>query len=396
MSAISVIPGVYYVGAIHRSRRIFDALIPTPEGTSYNSYLVVGKDKTVLIDTVEPEFEEILFRNIKSAGIEKIDFVISNHAEQDHSGTIPEVLKRFPEAKLVTNQKCKDLLISLMPEVCEDRVQVVKDLDVLNLGGRTLRFHITPWIHWPETMMTFLVEDSVLFPCDLFGTHLAPTDIMDDSGSQNIEQMKRYYAQIMMPYRSQSAKHYQLAKSLNPRMICPSHGPIHTRPEQTFALYEDWTSDNVKNEVLLPYVSTHGATARMAQYLIERLCAKKIAVKAYDLAVADLGMIAADMLDAATIAIGTGCVLVGPHPLAGYAAMLTNALRPKAKFATVFGSFGWGAKQKVPEVILSLLPNLKLEVLPPVMCKGAALSGTLQELDSLADIIANKHKSLGI
>ncbi|MBO7107698.1 MAG: MBL fold metallo-hydrolase, partial [Verrucomicrobia bacterium] len=201
MANQKIASGIYYVGVSHYDRRLFDALIATPEGTTYNSYIIQGQKATALIDTVEPEFKDLLLRNIKSAGIEKIDYIISNHAEQDHSGSIPDLLAFYPEAKLVTNEKCRDLLLALMPDIPADRVITIKDHETLDLGGRTLEFILAPWIHWPETMMTFLQEDSILFPCDLFGSHLAVSNISMDDERVFYEPMKRYYAQIMMPYR---------------------------------------------------------------------------------------------------------------------------------------------------------------------------------------------------
>ena len=387
--------GIYYVGVSHYDRRLFDALISTPEGTTYNSYIVQGQKATALIDTVEPEFKDLLLRNIKSAGIEKIDYIISNHAEQDHSGSIPDLLAFYPEAKLVTNEKCRELLLALMPDIPTDRVITIKDHETLDLGGRTLEFILAPWIHWPETMMTFLREDAILFPCDLFGSHLAVSNICMDDERVFYEPMKRYYAQIMMPYRGQAAKRVETVKSLAPKIICPSHGPIFKDTSIPLRLYENWVSDSLRNEVLIPWVSTHGATARMVEHLTSALIERGIDVHPYDLTAADLGRIAGHLVDAATIAIGTGCVLTAAHPVAAYAALVANTLRAKAKFATVFGSFGWNGN-KVPDQIAGLLGNLKVEILPPVMAKGAPTAENFAALDKMADDILARHQSLGL
>ncbi len=166
MAAREIVPGVFAVGAIDWDRRLFDELIPLPDGTTYNSYLVRGSEKTVLIDTVDPTKTSELITNLESLGVNKIDYLVASHAEQDHSGSIPAVLERFAGVKVVTNQKCRDLLIALL-HVPEERFIVIDDGDTLDLGGKTLEFIIAPWVHWPETMLTYLAEDRVLFPCDL-------------------------------------------------------------------------------------------------------------------------------------------------------------------------------------------------------------------------------------
>ncbi|MDI9402005.1 MAG: FprA family A-type flavoprotein [Limisphaerales bacterium] len=387
--------GIHYIGVSHYDRRFFDALVPTPEGTTYNAYLVEGKERNALIDTVEPEFKELFLRNLKATGVERIDYVVSNHAEQDHSGCIPDILALYPECKLVTNEKCSGMLRDLMPEIPVDRIVVIKDRETLDLGGRTLEFILAPWVHWPETMFTLLQEDQILFTCDFFGSHLATSNLFLDDQRLFFEPMKRYYAQIMMPYRGQALKRLETVKTLDLKMICPSHGPAFKDPALPLSLYSEWTSDTPKNAVLIPWISTHGATARMVDHLTNALVLKGITVYPHNLLVADSGRIAGNLVDVATIAVGTSCLLSAAHPLAAYAALLTNALKPKAKFATVFGSYGWSGV-KVPEQILGLLGGLKLEVIPPVQVKGAPSTETFAALDQMAEEIFSRHASLGL
>src|SRR5450759_340411 len=172
MAPRQIKPGVYSVGAIDWDRRLFDSLIPLPLGTSYNAYLVQGETKTALIDTVEPALAKALFANLDELGIKHLDYVVCHHAEQDHSGSIPAVLERYPGCKVVTNQKCMDLLASHL-RVSKDACEIITDGAVLDLGGRGLRFMFAPWVHWPETMLSFLAEDKILFTCDFFGSHFA-------------------------------------------------------------------------------------------------------------------------------------------------------------------------------------------------------------------------------
>lgn len=163
---------VFEVGAIDWDRRLFDELIPLPDGTSYNAYIVKGSEKIALIDTVDPPKTETLITNLAEAGVEKIDYLISHHAEQDHSGSIPYVLEIYPDAKVVTNEKCKNMLIDLL-NIDGQRFIVIEDGRELSLGNKTIKFIFTPWVHWPETISTYLKEDKILFSCDFFGSHLA-------------------------------------------------------------------------------------------------------------------------------------------------------------------------------------------------------------------------------
>jgi len=167
---------IYYVGAVDWDRRLFDSLIPLPDGTSYNAYIIKGSEKIALIDTVDPPMKDVLLNNLDQLELDRIDYVIFNHAEPDHSGSIREVLAKYPEAKAVCTPKCKAMLIDRFM-VDEDKFKTVEDKETLSLGGRTLEFIHLPWVHWPETMVTYLREDKALFPCDFFGSHIATTDM---------------------------------------------------------------------------------------------------------------------------------------------------------------------------------------------------------------------------
>ena len=259
MVSREITKGIYWVGALDFDRRIFDELIPLPEGTSYNSYLVRGSTKTALIDTVDPSKEEDLILNLIRLGVERIDYVVINHAEQDHSGSLPMILEMYPGAKVVTNEKCKDLLVSLL-QIPPQSVMVIKDGETLSLGDRTLQFFLTPWTHWPETQVTYLQEDRILFPCDLFGYHVASSDLFVTDETDAYRSAKRYYAEIMMPFRNSIRGYIEKIRALPLDMIAPSHGPVHRNPKFILDAYAGWVSDDVKNEVVIPYISMHGST----------------------------------------------------------------------------------------------------------------------------------------
>jgi flavorubredoxin len=384
---------IYEVGAIDWDARLFDRLIPLPDGTSYNAYLIKGSEKTALLDTVDPTKTHVLLENLIVSGVEKIDYIISHHAEQDHAGSIGDVLLMYPEAKVVTNPKCKEMLIEML-EIEQDRFITVEDGQSLSLGNKTLEFIYLPWVHWPETMGTYLKEDRILFTCDFFGAHLAASSLYADDKTVVYESAKRYYAEIMMPFRRQINSNIAKIADRDIDIIAPSHGPIHKDPGFIIDAYKDWASDNVKNEVIIPYVSMHGSTAKMVAYFVDALIQRGITVKQFELSTVDIGKLAMSLVDAATAVIGSPTVLTGAHPCAAYAAFLVNALRPKLKFASIIGSFGWAGK--MPEQLTSLMPNIKAKILEPVVVKGLPKDKDFNALDRLADEIAAGHKELNI
>ncbi len=386
-------PNVFAVGAIDWDRRLFDELIPLPDGTSYNAYLIKGSEKTALLDTVDPTKTHVLLDNLVKADIKRIDYVVAHHAEQDHSGAIPDVLLLYPEAKVVTNAKCKAMLMDLL-RLTDEQFTIIEDGEKLSLGDKTLQFVSIPWVHWPETFATYLVEDKILFPCDFFGSHLATSDLYVKDEPLVYECAKRYYAEIMMPFRTPIKSNLKKLEAFDIQMIASSHGPIYQRPQFIIDAYKDWASDDVKNEVVVAYVSMHGSTRDMVDHFVGALIDRDIIVKQFNLTGADIGELAMALVDAATIVIGSPTTLVGAHPTTTYAAMLANALRPKTRFVSIIGSYGWAGK--MVEQLSGMLNNLKVEVIEPVVTKGLAKDKDFVALDLLADKIAAKHKEIGI
>jgi len=385
-------PGIHAVGAIDWDRRLFDALIPLPDGTSYNSYLVKGSEKAALIDTVDPTMEHELWHHLSDLNCQRLDYVVANHAEQDHSGTLLRVLERFPMAKALCTPRCKGMLMDFLL-VPEGRIMTVEDKQTISLGDRTLEFIHAAWVHWPETMLTYLKEERILFACDLFGSHLATTDLYVTAEGRVYESAKRYYAEIMMPFRANIEKHLERLKGYQIDIIGPSHGPMYNKPAFIMDAYRSWVLDKPKNEVILPYISMHGSTKVMVEYLVGALADKGVTVKQFNLEATDIGKLAMALVDAGTLVIGTPTVLVGPHPNVAHATFLANAIRPKLQFVSIIGSYGWGSK--AVEQLSAMIPNLKAEVLTPVYCKGLPKAQDLKALDVLAEAIAQKHKERG-
>ena len=220
MKARKIADGIWWVGATDWDRRLFDSLIPLPDGTSYNSYFVRGTGKSALIDAVDPLMKRILFDRLKNLKVSSIDYVIANHIEQDHSGAIPDLLAGYPMAKAVTSKTGKGLMMDLL----------------------AVYF---PWVHWPETMLTWLPQEKILFPCDLFGSHLATADLFVTDPAAVLLAAKRYYAEIMMPFGATILKNLPKVESLGVRMIGSSHGPIYKQPDVIMDAYREWIAGMV-------------------------------------------------------------------------------------------------------------------------------------------------------
>jgi flavorubredoxin len=380
---------VFQLGAVDWDRRLFDSLIPLPDGTSYNAYLVRGSEKNALLDTVDPSKGSVLMEQL--SGIDKLDYVIAHHAEQDHAGSIPLVLEKYPDAKLLTSVKGKPLIMDHL-RVPENRIITVADGETISLGSCTFEFIYTPWVHWPETMVSYLREERILFTCDFFGSHLATTDLYAHDDERVFEAAKRYYAEIMMPFRHVIRKNMEKLKKYPVDIIAPSHGPAYDTPSFITDAYSDWISDTPENSVVVAYISMHNSTRILVDRLVASLTNKGITVKQFDLSVTDIGKLAISLVDAATLIVGTPTVHVGPHPLAAYAAYLANALRPKLKYASIIGSYGWATK--AVEHLAGAIPNLNVEIIPPVLCKGLPGEKDFEALETLCCAIEDRHRTL--
>jgi flavorubredoxin len=394
MIARKIRPEIQSFVAIDWDRRLFDELVHLPEGTTYNSYLIQGSEKTALIDTVYSSHTAALLESLKRAGLRHLDYIVSNHAEQDHSGSIPAILELFPEAKVVTNARCKGLIAESLL-IAEDKFIEVKDGDTLSLGNKNLQFILTPWVHWPDTMVTYLAEDKILFTCDFFGSHLASSDLYAHDEPRVQQAAKRYYAEIMMPFRSHIQNHLKKLAPLAIDLIAPGHGPVYSRPAFILDLYQQWASDQLQKAVIIPYVSMYESTTLMVNYLIDRLMEKGLSVKPYNMVSGDIGQFAKSLVEASTVVFASPAVLAGPHPDIVSAAYLMNALKPKTKFVSVIGSFGWGGNI-VAKGITELLSGLQAQIqfIDPVLIKGLPKEKDFEALDRLVDEIYSANQTL--
>jgi flavorubredoxin len=340
---VEICPNIFWVGVEDWNRKVFDALIPLPYGTSYNSYLIVGKNKIALIDTVNPGFEDTLMNKISQVlPLERIDYVIMNHAEPDHANGIPTIMKAANRAKVVATQLGVNMA-GIFFDVPADRRMVVKEGDTLELGDKTLKFIEAPWLHWPETMFTFGVEDRILFPCDFFGAHIASDRLYaDEVSALLLPEAKRYYAEIMMPFAASAREALEKVKPLDSRIVAPSHGPVYRDPRPIIEAYEKWTTGPLEKKVVVVYVSMWGSTQALERIITETIASEGVEAVPYNLTVADISHVLRELVDASAVVIGTPTVLGGAHPLATYATELVASFGVRGKIAAVFGSFGWG------------------------------------------------------
>ena len=248
---------VYLIGAVDWDRRLFDALIPLPDGTSYNAYFVVGSEKNALIDTVDPAKGATLMAQLDE--LPAPDYLVIHHVEQDHSGCTPDCSWRGSRSSRSSATRRPRPCSSTTCTWTTRASRSVADGDTLSLGDKTLTFLFTPWVHWPETMSTWLEEDKILFSCDFFGSHYATNDVFADK-HEVYDGAKRYYAEIMMPFGGQVLKNIDKVTQYPIEMIAPSHGPVYDDPGFIIEAYRDWAGGEPQNIVCLPFVSMHDST----------------------------------------------------------------------------------------------------------------------------------------
>lgn len=387
MSFLEISKNVYWVGVKDWSRRIFDALIPLPRGTSYNSYLVVGERK-LLVDTVNPGFEGELKKNVDSVvGLENLDYLVMNHAEPDHAGAIPYLMSLNGRLKLLTTLK-GSRMVQTYYNVPSDRIVVVKNGDSLELGGKTLKFIEAPMLHWPETMFTYLQEDKILFSCDFFGSHLAEAFFDDDVEELPVFAQK-YFGEIMMPFKVMGKAALEKLKDLEIDVIAPSHGPIYRNPDKILSLYEKWVVGATREKVVVVYASMWGSTENMAHLISKTLMSEGVNVVEHDLSYADLGDLIKDLVDSRAIVLASPTVLNGAHPLMVHFLYLFNALRPPTKYCVIFGSYGWagGAVKQIKDMVGS-----NVEVLDVLEVNGRAGEAELAKIVEVGKMLARKVK----
>ncbi|TLM68193.1 MAG: FprA family A-type flavoprotein [Deltaproteobacteria bacterium] len=344
---LQIMPGIDWVGVRHADLEIFDELFPTHNGTTYNAYLVRGRDKTALIDTVKEPFTDELLAKLEAAGgLDKIDLVVVNHTEPDHSGALRHLLARRPDLPVYCTKPAQNFLAQLLN--APFNAQVVSDGQELDLGGRTLRFIVAPYLHWPDTMFTYLVEDAVLFPCDAFGAHYCAQRLFDDEIPDFSKDFHFYFDCIMRPFKDKVREAVAKVESLPLKMICPSHGPVHRRnPQAVIDTYRRLATQppaSIGPRALMLTLSSHGNTRQMAAAVregVESQGFEVIEMRLCELRDSDLR----DELELADLVlVGTATINRDAPPQVWHALSLFSLVTPRAKVAAAFGSFGWSGE----------------------------------------------------
>jgi len=342
MSKIQLKEGVYWVGAIDWNLRNFHGY-STHMGTTYNAYLILDK-KIALIDTVKaPFFDEMATRIKELVPLEDIDYVISNHVEMDHSGSLPQVIKETKKAKLITTEKfgeggLKKFYHSDWP------LMPIKEGSEIDLGKRKLIFVPTPMLHWPDSMVTYSPQDEILFSNDAFGQHLATSQRFDDEVGLDIimPEAAKYYANILMPFGDLILKAEDKLGGLKIGMIAPSHGIIwRSHFKGIVGAYATWGKGESKNKALVIYDTMWGSTAKMARLLAEAIASEGVEVKLYSLTDSDKSDITKEVLDAKALLIGSPTLNNGMFPSIAEFLCYLKGLKPRGKLGVAFGSHGW-------------------------------------------------------
>ncbi len=334
----------YWVGVVDWNLRDFHGYV-TDRGTTYNAYLI-RDDKVALVDTVKLQFREELIRNINEI-IEpgKVDYIIVNHVEPDHSGSLPDVAKICKNAVIIASERGKDAIFEHYGS--DFNIQTVKNGEELKLGKRTLKFVEAPMLHWPDSMFTYMVEDHILMPNDAFGQHLATAQRFDDEVDQHIlmEEAARYYANILMPLGPLVARKIQ--EVVNAGLVCcmiaPSHGIIWRKdPSKIVQAYSGWSAGASKKKVCIVYDTMWGSTDKMARAIEEGVANEGVEVKMLKMRASNITEAMTEILDAKAILVGSPTLNNGVFPTIGMFMTYAVGLKPKDKIWSFFGSYGWG------------------------------------------------------
>ncbi len=359
---------VFWVGVVDWTVRDFHGY-RTTYGTSYNAYLVKD-EKVVLIDTVKFGYEEVLLEKLEEL-TERIDYVVVNHIEMDHAGSLKAVLEKYPEAEIVTNARGERGLRDAYG--IEKSVKVVKTGDTLRIGRRELTFVEMPMVHWPDSMATYLIEDRILFPNDAFGMHYASSKIVDSElGEEDLEKVffesAKYYANIVLPYSQQVRKVLEELRKFEIEMICPSHGIIwKDNVSRIIEKYEEWSSGKAERKVVLAYDSMWGYTEKALKSIVEGIEEVGVPYRIYKLRNSDFTELMAEVMQSRGIVVGSPTLNRELFP--SVAAFLTymKGLKPFNKVAAAFGSYGWSGE--AVKKIVKVFEELKFEVVGEVRFK---------------------------
>jgi flavorubredoxin len=346
---VEVRPDVHWVGVPHPDLRVFDDLFPTEHGTTYNAYLIRGAEKTALIDTVKGRFGPELLRKVKRlVDPARLDYVVVNHTEPDHSGALPMLLAEAPRATVLCSATANTFLQKLFHG--SFKPVVVKDGEVVDLGGKRLRFIMAPFLHWPDTMFT-LLEPGVLFTCDAFGAHYCGAGVFDDEMPDTTADMKFYYDCLIRPFKDKVLSAVEKIRDERIELICPSHGPVLRRdPWQAISLYESWSLGGgpaqfgTPRKVVIFYMSPHGNTGKMSEAVAAGASLQGVEVLSRHITELAEAEVRDLMEEADALVFGVPTINRDvPKPMWAVLSNLSS-VKLKTSIAGVFGSYGWSGE----------------------------------------------------
>jgi flavorubredoxin len=349
MSKIEIKNGIYWAGGIDWDIRNFHGYL-TQRGSTYNAYLILD-EKVVLVDTVKHYlFEEMLSGIRKIIDPAKIDYILSNHVEMDHSGSISRLIELAPNAKVITSTRGEKGLRRHFKKDWD--FHVVNSGDTLNIGSRSLTFVHTPMVHWPDNMVTYLPEENLLFSNDAFGQHIASSERFDDEIGWEIikEEAAKYYGNIIMPFGEQVKKAMEALSQFDIDMICPSHGLMwRSFIPQILEEYGKWSNSDSENKALIVYDSMWGTTEKIAFALKEGMSDSGLRVSMKNLKTNHISDIVTELVSSKAILMGSPTLNNGMLPSMGAFLTYIKGLKPKKRIGLAFGSYGWGG-QAVGEI----------------------------------------------
>ncbi len=391
MKPIEVKQDIYWIGALDPGLRLFDILFPTEAGTTYNAYLVRG-EKVAVVDTAKGRcYDQFLSHLTALVAPEDVDYVVCNHMEPDHSGSLAAFLEEAKKAQVVVSRTGEHYVRNIL----NADVSPLKmgDGDVLDLGGKTLRFVSAPFLHWPDTMFTYAVEDKVLFPCDVFGSHFCDERMFDDLVGDFSEQFEYYYQGIMRPFKDKMLEAIAKIRGLDIEVIAPSHGPIlRGDPWKYVEQCVEWSTPapTTAKKVLVFYASAHGNTKMMAEEVAKGAAIDGVEVEVFDLTETDPGEVLERIEAAQALIIGSPTINGDAvKPVWDLLSSLAT-IRLRGKVGGAFGSYGWSGE--AVGMVEDRLKGLKFKIPEPGV--RFALVPTTEELEACREFGARIAESL--
>ncbi len=364
MEPVEIKEGIYCVGAIDWGLRDFHGY-QTEKGSTYNAYLVKA-DKTALFDTVKAQFTGEFVDNLKKiVNPEKIDYIICNHAEMDHSGALTALIDLVKPEKLICNKSCQDTLTSHFHDV-DWPFEIIKEGDTVDLGGKTVQFFGSAMIHWPESMVSYIPEDNILISNDIFGQHWATSERFDDEVDQGelYWQAAKYYANIFLPTSPAVRKFLEKLEKqgLSFDILAPDHGLIWRHDiEKIIATYKAWANWETKPKAVVIFDTMWGSTEMMARAVMHGLSGDGISAKLFDLRLDHRSDIMTDVLDARAVVLGSSIINSGLLPKMADMLSYMKGLSPRNKIGAAFGSYGW--KDTVTKMLNEAMEEMKFEII---------------------------------